>query len=302
MPALQTVFDFFRGSASRMSSQLAPVVPVAPQPVAPPPHVPLAVLVPTGPVAPSVPAAVPAAPIGPHKQVARVPQPAETPIARLERELSRRFGNPVRITITDNTRTMVSARHRAGVACVRLHRMFVGADEQTLELVARFLKRRDARATAALRDYVADHQNQVRRRRTRRVMLSAIGEHHDLGLIYEELNAYYFDSAVEAQIGWGRMGSPPGRRRRRRSIKLGSYLSTGALIRVHPVLDAAWVPRFFVEYIVYHEMLHHVVDMPVQDGRRCMHGPEFKARERRFSRYAEAIAWERAHLDRLLAS
>jgi len=292
MPALQTVFDFFRGSASRMSSQLAPVVPVAPPPVAPPAHVPLAVLVPAAPVAPVV----------PHQRIAFVSPPAETPITRLERELSRRFGNPVRIAITDNTRTMVSARHRAGVACVRLHRMFVGADEQTLELVARFLKRRDARATAALRDYVADHQSQVRRRRTRRVMLSAIGEHHDLGLIYEELNAYYFDNSVEAQIGWGRMGTPPGRRRRRRSIKLGSYLSTGALIRVHPVLDAGWVPRFFVEYIVYHEMLHHVVEMPVQDGRRCMHGPDFKARERLFSRYAEAIAWERAHLDRLLAS
>jgi hypothetical protein len=288
MPALQTVFDFFRGSASRMSSQLAAAVPVAPPPAAPaaPVPVPLAVLVPSAPLRPAV----------------IMPQAPESQLVRLERELSRRFGSPVRIAITDNTRTMVSARHRAGIAFVRLHRMFAGADEQTLELVARFLKRRDARATAALRDYVADHQSQVRRRRTRRVMLSAIGEHHDLGMIYEELNAHYFDNSVEAHIGWGRMGTPPGRRRRRRSIKLGSYLSTGALIRVHPVLDAAWVPRFFVEYIVYHEMLHHVVEMPVQDGRRCMHGAEFKARERRFSRYAEAIAWEREHLDRLLAS
>lgn len=295
MPALQTVFDFFRGSASRRSSQLTPLAPVAPPP---PVSVPLAVLVPSAPLAPAPPRRV----VIVAPPVVIVAPPAETPLLRLERELSRRFGTPVRIAITDNTRTMVSARHRAGTAFVRLHRMFVTADEHTLELVARFLKRRDARATAALRDYVADHQTQVRRRRTRRVMLSAIGEHHDLGLIYEELNAFYFDNSVEAQIGWGRMGTPPGRRRRRRSIKLGSYLSTGALIRVHPVLDAAWVPRFFVEYIVYHEMLHHVVEMPVQDGRRCMHGAEFKARERRFMRYAEALAWERTHLDRLLAS
>jgi hypothetical protein len=231
-----------------------------------------------------------------------VPVPLPSPIARLEHELALRFGNPVRITLTDNTRTMVSARHRAGVAFVRLHRMFVSADAQTLDSVARFLKRRDARAVAALRAYVADHQGQVRRRRARRVLLSAIGKHHDLGVIYEEINALYFDGAVDAHIGWGRMGSPPGKRRRRRSIKLGSYLSSAALIRVHPVLDAAWVPRFFVEYIVYHEMLHHVVEMPVQDGRRCMHGAEFKARERCFVRYADAIAWERAHLDRLLAS
>ena len=277
MPGLQTVFDFFRGSAARTA--LPPPAP-RPVPVAMPPAV-----------------AVPV-----HVSVL-VPAPVlDAPITRLERELSARFGSPVRIAITDNTRTMVSARHRAGVAFVRLHRMFVSADAQTLDYVVRFLKRRDARAVAALRAYVADNQGQVRRRRSRRLMLSAIGRHHDLGAIYEELNARYFDGGVEAHIGWGRMGSPPGRRRRRRSIKLGSYLSSAALIRVHPVLDAAWVPRFFVEYIVYHEMLHHVIEMPVQGGRRCMHGPAFKARERCFDRYTEAIAWEREHLDRLLAS
>lgn len=274
MPALQTMFDFFR-PASRMTS-VSPTFAPAPAP-----------------------AALPVAPT----KLAAAPAPVlDTPITRIERELSRRFGSPVFVVITDNTRTMVSARHRGGVAYVRLHRMFVTADDSTLSLIASFLKRRDARATDALRDYVADHQSQVRRRRTRRVMLSAIGENHDLGAIFDELNALYFDNGVDAQIGWGRMGQPPGRRRRRRSIKLGSYLSTGALIRVHPVLDAAWVPRFFVEYIVYHEMLHHVVQMPVLDGRRCMHGPEFKARERRFLRYAEAMTWEREHLDRLLAS
>lgn len=284
MPALQTVFDFFRASASRMSAPNAPV-PSAPMPAEP---VPLAVLVPS-----------------PSVLVARAVPPAtvlDTPVARLERELAVRLASPVQIAITDNTRTMVSARHRAGTVFVRMHRMFVHADARMLDFVARFLTRRDARAVAALRAFVADHQGQVRRRRTRRVLLSAIGEHHDLGAIFEELNTFYFDGAIVAHIGWGRMGSPPGRRRRRRSIKLGSYLSAGALIRVHPVLDAAWVPRFFVEYIVYHEMLHHVVDMPVQGGRRCMHGPEFKARERMFARYGDAIAWERAHLDRLLAS
>jgi len=284
MPALQTVFDFFRASASRMS---AVVPPVAPQ--AAPPAVPLAVLVSSTPVRPVAP-------------VTTGPVVLDTPVARIERELSQRMATPVQISITDNTRTMVSARHRTGFAVVRLHRMFLHADAATLDFVASFLKRRDARAVSALRAYVADHQSQVRRRRTRRVLLSAIGEHHDLGAIFDELNTLYFGREIEAHIGWGRMGTPPGRRRRRRSIKLGSYLSTGALIRVHPVLDAGWVPRFFVEYIVYHEMLHHVVEMPVQGGRRCMHGSEFKARERRFARYAEAIAWEREHLDRLLAS
>jgi hypothetical protein len=41
--------------------------------------------------------------------------------------------------------------------------------------------------------------------------------------------------------------------------------------------------------------------MPLRNGRRLLHGPEFRARERLFARYSEAIAWERDHLERLLA-
>ena len=35
-------------------------------------------------------------------------------------------------------------------------------------------------------------------------------------------------------------------------------------------------------------------------GRRCLHGPEFQARERTFAHYHEALQWERENLDRLL--
>jgi hypothetical protein len=41
--------------------------------------------------------------------------------------------------------------------------------------------------------------------------------------------------------------------------------------------------------------------MPVLNGRRRLHGADFRARERQFERYDEAIAWEQANLDRLLS-
>jgi hypothetical protein len=128
-----------------------------------------------------------------------------------------------------------------------------------------------------------------------------VGHHHDLQAILREVNVRYFEPTVNACIGWARRAAALGRRRKRRSIKLGSYLGRARSIRIHPVLDAGWVPRFFVEYIVYHEMLHDVLGMPVRNGRRRLHGPEFRARERLFDRYAEAIAWERDNLDRLLS-
>jgi hypothetical protein len=42
--------------------------------------------------------------------------------------------------------------------------------------------------------------------------------------------------------------------------------------------------------------------MPVVDGRRCYHTPEFRARELAFDDYARAREWERRNLRRLIAS
>ena len=231
----------------------------------------------------------------------RAPQGAERvrKERELEQRLSRLLSSEVVLHLTDNGRTMLSARDRGGVAHVRLHHMFMNADDGVLRSLARFLREGSAAASAQLQRFIRDHGTAIRRR-ARVAKVRASGHHHDLRAILEEVGVQYFEAAPEVRIGWARMARSLGRRKRR-SIKLGSYRSRDTLIRVHPVLDAAWVPRFFVEYIVYHELLHHVLGMPVRNGRRNLHGPEFRARERCFARYDEAIAWERRHLDRLLS-
>ena len=94
----------------------------------------------------------------------------------------------------------------------------------------------------------------------------------------------------------GATGAP----RRRASIKMGSYSVEERLIRIHRSLDRAFVPRFFVEWIVFHEMLHQIHDIKVKNGRREFHSRAFLDAEARFDRYVEARAWERANLDALL--
>ena len=81
---------------------------------------------------------------------------------------------------------------------------------------------------------------------------------------------------------------------------MGSYSVEERLIRIHRSLDRGFVPRFFVEWIVFHEMLHQVHDIKVKNGRREFHSKAFLSNEARFERYAEARAWERIHLDALL--
>ena len=65
------------------------------------------------------------------------------------------------------------------------------------------------------------------------------------------------------------------------------------MIRIHPLLDAPFVPTWFLEYVVYHEMLHAVVPEEIDEhGRRRVHTREFYRRERKFHCYYRARRWK----------
>ena len=103
-----------------------------------------------------------------------------------------------------------------------------------------------------------------------------------------EVQREYFPSYPPLPIRWGNKVD----RKRRRSIRLGSYHRGTTTVRIHPSLDSPEVPRFFIQSIIYHEYLHHVVS-PRHDRR-------FQRAERKFRFFLEARAWLRANLPMLL--
>jgi hypothetical protein len=219
----------------------------------------------------------------------------------LERRLRARVGGPLAVCVTDNTHTMLSFGRRAGVLQVRLHHMFLAAPQEVVGALADYVRSGDPRASAALDGYIQRHRSLIRRvpvqERQRRHRIEPQGEVHDLQAIFDELNAHRFDGAVDCPITWGR---PHRVKLPRLSIKLGSYSIDARLIRIHPALDQPTVPRHFVAWIVYHEMLHHVLQATTRGGRRCVHTAEFAERERAYPGYEAARTWERENLDLLL--
>ena len=212
----------------------------------------------------------------------------------------------VQVTLTDNRYTMISVRRIAGGKQVkdkryevRLHHMFADADPVITRALARYIADNDSDASRVLGDFIDENSGHVRgrARRTPTQVIFTAGEHHDLRQIYDELNARYFGNRIDAAITWG---ARTGRPRRRNSIKMGSYSVEDRLIRIHRSLDRAFVPDFFVAWIVFHEMLHQVHDIRVKNGRREFHTKEFLADEAQFEAYEEAKRWEREHLDALL--
>ena len=236
----------------------------------------------------------------------------ETPDSRektLFRSLARLLHRPLaKIELTDNRTTILTAAPEArGSAALklRLHRSFLWAPHEVLQAISQFVKsgkrsERGRSALALIREHFTQHPTAKPRER-RRTILRPLGECFDLIEIRDAINTEFFGGKLTAAITWGR-GAVARRPRRRRTstIQLGTYSYEDNLIRIHPALDQAGVPRYVVESVVHHELLHAALPPLPSHGRRCYHTPEFRRRERLYPDLARAEKWIAEKLPELL--
>jgi hypothetical protein len=185
-------------------------------------------------------------------------------------------------------------RVRAGRVYVRLSDLFQSAPPEVIRalaflLVARLLSRKAPREQERIyRSYAYSPQllrasDIARRQRGRKVISTAIGQVYDLERIFGKLNRRYFDGAIQKPVlTWSK--------RRARSI-LGHHDAAHETITVSKILDSREVPEWFVEYILFHEMLHIKHPARIVNGRRYYHTPAFRAEEQSFPRYQHAQEW-----------
>jgi hypothetical protein len=70
--------------------------------------------------------------------------------------------------------------------------------------------------------------------------------------------------------------------------KLGHYECTRDRIVLSQILDSRHIPRYVVEFVLYHELLHKHHGIKWVNGRCLAHTPEFRHSERKFREYKEA--------------
>ena len=190
-------------------------------------------------------------------------------------------------------------RVRAGRVYVRLSDIFQSAPPEVIRalaflLVARLLSRKVPAAQERVYRAYAFSPNVLRaselarRQRGRKVISSAQGKFYDLDQVFARLNRLYFDGEIATPVlTWSK--------RRARSI-LGHHDAAHDTITISRVLDAPNVPEWFVEYIVFHEMLHIKHPARIINGRRFYHTPAFRDEEQSFPKFDKAQEW----LDRVV--
>lgn len=192
-----------------------------------------------------------------------------------------------------------TVRRKGRRVSMRLSDAFVDAPRGVLEALAEILLakvvdrgRRPGEAWAIYRGYIATGEMERRRRELRRERARGgrerprgHGRCYDLGEIFQHLNSRYFASALAIPgLAWSRRDA--------RRV-LGHWDETLDIITVSRVLDDDRLPSALLEYILYHEMLHMIHGTVRVNGRRRLHTEAFKADERRFEGYEEALEWAR---------
>jgi len=126
---------------------------------------------------------------------------------------------------------------------------------------------------------------EIRRQRGRKRLLPPQGSCFNLKAVFDDLNRSFFGGELGAvRIGWSH---------NRSRTMLGHYDSSHRTITVTRWLDGRRVPRYVVEYLVFHEMLHARFPVEHHNHRRVVHSKAFRKAEREFPHYNRAIRWLR---------
>lgn len=185
-------------------------------------------------------------------------------------------------------------RLRQGRILVRLSDLLEGAPKPVLYAILHILiaklyrKEIDQAHAARYRRFtgsraVAARMHLIRQMRGRKRLVGPQGRHFHLEEIFEDLNRrYFYGLMARPQMTWSGNHS-------RQS--LGHYDPAHNTIVVSRVFDRPEVPRYAIEYLVYHEMLHLRHPVKLRGSRRCVHSREFQVEEKLFPDLEKAKAF-----------
>ena len=189
-----------------------------------------------------------------------------------------------------------SIRLREGQIHVSLSDLLEGAPESVVRAIAHILlaklykKPIDAAHNLRYKRFaysaaVTRQTELIRGARGNKRFFGPEGRFYHLEEVFDSLNTRFFGGLLgRPQLTWSEHIA-------KRS--LGHYDAAHNTIVVSRVFDRPSSPRYAIEYLLYHEMLHLKHPVKMHGLRRCVHSREFKAEEALFPQLAEALAFIR---------
>jgi hypothetical protein len=201
---------------------------------------------------------------------------------------------PIAVRFRRFTSLNTTIRLREGQIFVSLSDLLEGAPESVIRAIAHILlaklykKPIDATHNMRYKRFassaaVTRQTDLIRHARGSKRFSGPEGRYYNLEEVFDTLNTRFFGGLLgRPDLTWSEHLA-------KRS--LGHYDAAHNTIVVSRVFDRPSSPRYAVEYLLYHEMLHLKHPVRMRGLRRCVHSREFKAEEARFPQLAEAMAF-----------
>ena len=208
----------------------------------------------------------------------------------LKNQLEALLGKKIELLLKDNRSVFLRIKKSFFSLKITLHKVFLEADEDDLAALKEWVTKKSSASQQHLRDFF--NKRLLNRNYSHQLNLATLkttGQHYNLQEIYDHLNQFYFQGALDLKITWRK--APVYRKHRR--ITFGSFSQALKLIRINSVLDNSKIPSYFVSFVVYHEILHHVYPIKIVKSRKRIHFRAFKEAEKKFLKYSEAEAFRK---------
>ena len=201
---------------------------------------------------------------------------------------------PIQVRFRRFTSLNTRIRLREGQILASLSDLLEGAPDSVLHAIAHILLaklyKKPINPTHNLRykrfctsAAVARQAELIRHARGSKRYFGPEGRFYNLEEVFDALNMRFFGGLMgRPELTWSEHHA-------KRS--LGHYDAAHNTIVVSRVFDRPSSPRYAIEYLLYHEMLHLKHPVRMRGLRRCVHSREFKAEEACFPQLAEALAF-----------
>lgn len=213
-------------------------------------------------------------------------------VAELQQSISRSAGLHVDLVINENSSHLFTILERKSArARLSVHRMFLEAPVHVIEALGQYVRGFDKQSLSVVSRFIDEsvYRPEYSQKLDARD-LQTFGDYYDLKEAFLRVNNQYFEGTVNLLLTWFRQKTTQSR------IIFGQYHPLLRLIKINKKLDSPQVPSYFLDYVIYHEILHQVVPTKTDErGRRSIHSGEFRKRERQFEHYDKAAEWQSSH-------
>jgi hypothetical protein len=201
---------------------------------------------------------------------------------------------PIAVRFRRFTSLNTTIRLRQGKLFVSLSDLLEGAPEQIAHAIAHILlaklykKPIDARQNLRYKRFstsaaVTRQTELIRGARANKRYFGPQGHFYNLEEVFDSLNVRFFSGLLgRPELTWSE-----GMAKR----SLGHYDAALNTMVVSRVFDRPSSPRYAIEYLLYHEMLHLKHPVKMRGVRRCVHSRDFKADEALFPQLKQAQAF-----------